>query len=105
MHELSIALSLVDLAEAEADRHGGRVRAVHLRLGALAGVVSEALVSSYEMACAGTALEGSRLVIEEVAVVVYCAQCRVERPLDSVQWFCCSVCGTSTPEVRQGKEL
>lgn len=105
MHELSIALSIVDLAQEEADRRGGRVRAVHLRLGALAGVVREALLSSYEMACADTPLEGSRLVIEEVPVVVFCPRCEAERPLNSVQWFCCAECGTPTPEVRQGKEL
>jgi hydrogenase nickel incorporation protein HypA/HybF len=105
MHELSIALSLVDLAETESGRLGGRVRAVHLRLGALAGVVKDALLSSYEIACVDTLLEGSRLVIEEVPVIVFCPRCQAERPLSSVQWFCCSVCGTPTPDVRQGREL
>ncbi|MEZ0335116.1 MAG: hydrogenase maturation nickel metallochaperone HypA, partial [Gemmatimonadales bacterium] len=76
MHELSIALSLVDLAQEEAERLGGRVCALHLRIGALAGVVPEALLASYEMACAETPLEGSRLVIEDVPVVVYCPECR-----------------------------
>ena len=42
--------------------------------GALSGVVPEALLASYEMACAETPLEGSRLVIEEVPVVVFCPQ-------------------------------
>ena len=105
MHELSIAISLVEIAEEEAQRLGARVSAVHLRLGALSGVVKEALESSYEMACAATALQGSRLVIEEVPVVVYCPRCDEQRPLESVQLFCCSVCGTPTPDVRQGKEM
>ncbi len=105
MHELSIALSLVELAQDEADRLGRRVRAVHLRLGDLSGVASEALLASYEMACADTPLAGSRLVIERVPVVVFCPLCRVERPLDRVRWFCCSECGAPTPEVRRGKEL
>jgi hydrogenase nickel incorporation protein HypA/HybF len=105
MHELSIALSLVDLAEEEAGRQGGRVCAVHLRLGALAGVVKEALLSSYEMACADTALEGSRLVIEEVPVVVFCPECQALRTLSGVQAFTCAECGTPTPDIRQGKEL
>lgn len=58
MHELSIALSLVDLAQEEAERLGARVCALHLRIGALAGVVPEALLASCEMACAATPLEG-----------------------------------------------
>ena len=36
----------------EAERHHGRVSAVHLRVGALSGVAPEALLSSYEIACA-----------------------------------------------------
>jgi hydrogenase nickel incorporation protein HypA/HybF len=105
MHELSVALSLVELAQEEAERLGGRVRAVHLRLGALCGVQSEALRASYELACADTPLEGSRLVIEQIQVVVFCPQCQAERPLDSLQLFCCSTCGMLAPEVRRGKEL
>ena len=49
--------------------------AVHLRLGAMSGVVKEALLSSFEMACADTPLAGSRLVIEDVPVVVFCPSC------------------------------
>ncbi len=60
MHELSIALSIVEGAEEEVERQGGgRVYAVHLRLGPLSGVVKEALLFSYELACEGTSLEGS----------------------------------------------
>lgn len=67
MHELSIALSIIEGAEEEAQRQGGaRVCAVHLKLGPLSGVVKEALLFSYELACEGTSLEGSRLVIEEM---------------------------------------
>ena len=105
MHELSIALSLVDLAQEEAVRHGGRVCALHLRVGALAGVVPEALLASYEMACLQTPLEGSRLVIEEVPVMVFCPRCQMQRPLGSIQSFCCPECGTLTPRVEQGREL
>jgi hydrogenase nickel incorporation protein HypA/HybF len=67
MHELSIALSIVDIACEEAERHGStRVHATHLKLGPLAGVVRESLLSAYELACEGTPLEGSQLVIDEV---------------------------------------
>lgn len=105
MHELSIALSLVDAVREEAGRHGGRVSAVHLRIGALAGVVPEALHASYEMACAETPLQGSRLVIEEVPVVVFCDVCGTERSLGGVQSFCCPDCGTPTPRIERGREL
>ncbi len=105
MHELSIAMSIVDIGLEEAKRRGARVLAVHLKLGALSGIVKEALLSSYEMACENTALQGSRLVVEEVAVVAYCPQCQVQRSISSVQWFSCPVCDSPTSEIVQGKEL
>ena len=67
MHELSIALSIVDgVSEEAATCGGGLVRAVHLRLGRLSGVVREALLFAYDQACEGTSLEGSELRIEDV---------------------------------------
>jgi hydrogenase nickel incorporation protein HypA/HybF len=105
MHELSIAMSIVEVAQEEALERGVRVNAVHLKLGAMSGVVKEALLSSYEMACDDTPLRGSRLVIEEVPVIVFCPNCDVQRPLSSIQLFCCGECGTPTSEIVQGKEL
>jgi hydrogenase nickel incorporation protein HypA/HybF len=106
MHELSIAMSIVEMAEEESARHGGaRVQVVHLRLGKLSGVVKEALLSSYEMACEATLLEGSQLLIEEIPVEVFCPNCEVARPVTSIQWFACPECGAPTPEVVHGKEL
>jgi hydrogenase nickel incorporation protein HypA/HybF len=105
MHELSIAMSIVELAEEEAERRGVQITAVHLKLGALSGVVKDALLSCYEMACDGTHLQGSRLLIQDVPVVIYCSTCRAERPLSSIQLFCCPDCGTPCSEIRHGKEL
>src|SRR5262249_7938434 len=60
MHEFSIAMSIIEGATEEAQRHGcGKVHAVHLKLGALSGVDKDSLLFSYELACEGTALEGS----------------------------------------------
>jgi hydrogenase nickel incorporation protein HypA/HybF len=106
MHELSIAMSIVEMAEEEAERHGKvQVHAVHLRLGLLSGVVKQALLSSYEMACEDTVLQGSELLIEEIPVEVFCPKCEVAKPVSSIQWFCCPDCGTATPTVLRGKEM
>jgi len=105
MHELSIAMGIVEAAMDEAQRRGVQVKAVHLRLGALSGVVKDALLFSYEVACQDTPLEESRLIVEEVPVVVFCPQCKNEKTLASVQLFVCPECSTPTMDVRQGKEL
>ena len=106
MHELSIAMSIIEGAYREAMIRGGaRVHAVHLKLGPLSGVVKDALLFSYELACEGTPLDGSELIIDEVPVVVYCPNCETDKMLDSIQRFCCPTCGTLTPNVVSGKEL
>jgi len=105
MHELSIALNILDLVTEEAERHEGRVVAVHLKLGPLSGVVKEALLSAYQLAQEGPSLQQARLVIEEVQLAAYCPACACEQTLPSVQELCCPVCGTPTPEVVSGREL
>jgi hydrogenase nickel incorporation protein HypA/HybF len=113
MHELSIALSIVEGVEEElACRVTGnvaeeneRVEAVRLRLGPLSGVVKEALLFSFEAAAAGTRLEGCRLEIEDTPVVVYCPNCEAERTAVSAQNLSCSECGAPGGDVRSGAEL
>jgi|ERR1700722_15129494 hydrogenase nickel incorporation protein HypA/HybF len=105
MHELSIAMSIVEMASEEAERRGARVNAVHLKLGVLSGVVPDALLSSYEIACDDTPLKGSRLLIEEIPIIIFCSRCDAQRALHSMQLFCCPDCGTPTGDVIQGREL
>ena len=105
MHELSIAMGIVDAATDEARQRGVHVNAVHLRLGALSGVVKDALLFSWEVACQDTALEGSQLLIEEVPVAVFCTQCNERKTLPSVQAFVCPDCGALTGNILEGKEL
>lgn len=105
MHELSIAMGIVEAATDEARRRNVQVKAVYLRLGALSGVVKDALLFSYEVACEDTPIVGSRLVIEDVPVAIFCAKCQQQRELASVQSFACPECGTPTMDIRQGKEL
>lgn len=106
MHELSIAHNLVETASRAATEAGvQRVAAVHLRLGALAGVVREALLFSYDIAAQDTLLAGSRLEIEEVPAAIYCPTCAVTVPLDTIQSFRCPICGQPSADIRQGREL
>jgi hydrogenase nickel incorporation protein HypA/HybF len=105
MHELSIALSIVEMAGEESERQGAKVNAVHLKLGPLSGVVKTALESAFGLACEGTTLEGSLLVVEEVPIVGYCPKCLAERIIASMQWFACPECASPISEVIHGREL
>jgi hydrogenase nickel incorporation protein HypA/HybF len=106
MHELSIALSLVDLACEEAARLAPEhVEAVHVEIGPLSGVVKDALLFSFRLAATGTAIEGSRLEIREVPAMVWCPECRTERVLAQPARRQCPACETPTPELLGGTEL
>lgn len=105
MHELSIAMSIIDIAQEEALQRNVKVTAVHIKVGTLSGVVPDALLASYEMACCDTDLAGSKLVIEEVPVMIKCPRCQDNKPASSMQWFCCAECGAPAAEIVQGKEL
>jgi hydrogenase nickel incorporation protein HypA/HybF len=106
MHELSIAMSILDLAEVESKRHGSaRILGIHLKLGCLSGVVKEALRSAYQLAREQTPFEETELVIEEVQPLVYCPTCRTTRAVVSVQNLCCVECGTPSAEIKSGRDL
>lgn len=100
MHELSIALSMIDqVVEESASRGGLDVKVVHMRLGVFAGVDKNALLFAYELACDGTPLQGSRLIIETIPLVVFCPLCQQQRTPPSVYEICCPECLTPTPEI------
>jgi hydrogenase nickel incorporation protein HypA/HybF len=106
VHELSIAMSILEVAEEESERHGGvKVEAIHLKLGPLSGVVKEALISAFELAREATPFATAQLVIEEIPVSVFCSTCQAERPIHSLQQFFCAECDTPATEVVHGREL
>ena len=62
MHEMSIAVAIVEQVERAAREHGATaVEAIRLQVGELAGVVPQALEFCFELACAGTVLAGAAL--------------------------------------------
>ena len=106
MHELSIAMNIIEMVQEETEKLGGRtVCAIHLKLGQFSGVVKEALLNSYELACEQTPLHGTKLVIEEVPIAIHCAKCGEKRAAVSPQLLCCAVCGTPAFEIIEGKEI
>ena len=106
MHELSVALSLVEAACEKVEALGDvRVEAVCVRLGPLSGVVKDALLFCFEAATQDTPIEGARLDIEDVPLTVFCPRCSEERQLASAQHLRCPVCDEPTPDVVHGREL
>jgi hydrogenase nickel incorporation protein HypA/HybF len=110
MHELSIVTSIVEtvtetLAALPDTSRGARVLEVRLRVGALASVIPESLEFCWGIASEGTPLEGSKLVVNVLPVVIHCVPCGQDAELEGVQSFRCPRCGEPCSDMRQGREL
>ena len=105
MHELSIATNIVAVALQEATERRVQVEAVHLRLGALTGVVEYSLLLGYKIAAQGTVLEGTRLEIEQVPLTIFCSGCQAQFKLPGIQSLRCPQCNQPSSDIRAGKEL
>ena len=77
MHEMGIALEIIDIAEASipAGMENVQVASVNLRIGKLSAIVPASLTFCFGVAIKDTRLEGARLNIEEVPVVAKCKDC------------------------------
>jgi hydrogenase nickel incorporation protein HypA/HybF len=101
MHELSIAESVVDAVLA---RTGDRpVTTVRLLVGRLSGVVPESLMFCFELATAGTTLEGATLAIETPGGRAHCRDCDTDFVLNDLILLC--HCGSADVEIVAGHEL
>lgn len=102
MHELSIAESIIEIANRHAA--GRRVNKVWLKVGHLRQVVPSALAFSFELVAEGTPVEGAELQMEEVPATGLCRDCGAESRLESFPLQCKS-CGGFDLELLSGEEL
>jgi len=104
MHEMSIAVGLIELAEDQARAAGaGHINSLEVEIGVLAGVEFGSLAFCYESARLGTLCEGARLDIIERPGRGHCPVCRTDTDVDFFVALCPDCDGGL--EIRQGREL
>jgi hydrogenase nickel incorporation protein HypA/HybF len=105
MHELSIVMSIVDIAEEEVKRHNAHhVDSIDLEIGVMAGVEFDALKFVWDVVVKNTVLDGAARHINVVEAKARCMDCgRVFEVKDRFQ--ACPVCNDYFTEFLQGKEL
>ena len=105
MHEASIMQNVFDLAFAQLQQESAtRIVRVRLRVGALAGVVAEALAFAFEAMKADTPAAQAKMEVERVPARLVCHDCHREFEPESFP-APCPGCGNWAAEVRQGQEL
>jgi hydrogenase nickel incorporation protein HypA/HybF len=104
MHEASIMQNVFDIALARLPSSAARLVRVRLRVGALAGVVPEALAFAFEAMKPETPAAQAVLEIEQAPARLACGDCGLEFAPD-VFPAACPGCGSWATQVRQGQEL
>jgi hydrogenase nickel incorporation protein HypA/HybF len=106
MHELSVALRIVEALEQElAGEEDLQVAVVSIEVGTLTALVPEALQFSWNLATEDSRLQGSRLDIQILDAAGYCPECQSEHVLTSLQSMRCPVCRTPITQITGGNDL
>ena len=106
MHEMGIAMQIIEIASASIPQNvpGVRVERVNLKIGKLAAVVPESLRFCFEIASKETPLDGVELHIDEIPVVARCKACQVEWVINGPV-FICTACNSGRIDILSGREL
>ena len=105
MHELSIVMNIIDIAEENARKENASViTEIELDIGGQAGVVMESLQFAIESAKRGTMLEKAKWIFNEIPALARCASCNKEYEAND-RLAPCPYCQSFFSEVLQGREL
>lgn len=105
MHELSIALALLDELEALAAEQGfERIERVEVEAGARRGIVPEALALAFAEAARGGVAEGAELALSVLPTRARCRHCGLEFA-PAVDDYLCARCGRADVDILSGDEI
>jgi len=105
VHEVGIMTNILRTAEETTRRNNGsKILKLKVRVGAMSGVVTEALQFAFEALKNGTMAENAELDIEVVPAVCFCLDCGSNYTPDEID-FLCPNCGSANIKLKNGREL
>ncbi len=105
MHELSIAMGIVDIAEKEAKKvNASAIEIIELEIGELSGVEIDALNFVWEMAVKDSVLENAIKKIDIIKGRAKCLDCDTNFDIKNI-YDACPKCNSYLKGIVQGKEL
>lgn len=106
MHEMSIAVNILDIVKLELDKNeASKLKSIKLKIGAMAAVEPESLSFCFHAITEGTDMAGAKLDIEEIPIRGKCKNCATEFELDLYFSTPCPRCGEASSELISGREL
>jgi len=105
MHELSIALNILDIVQEECRKaESEKVEEVVIRVGTLSGVDTEALTTCLHVVSRETMMQEARIRIDRHQGIGYCAGCGIEFEMEDILSLC-PVCFQPATDLREGQEM
>ncbi len=105
MHELSLVLNIVEMADEQAKEHKAHeVESIELEIGTLANVEMDAFLFAWEVAVPNTILEKTQRIIHRIQANAKCFDCGTEYEVEQL-FEACPNCGEYLNELLQGREL
>lgn len=105
MHEFSIALSIIEIAENEAKKvKSTKVSELVLDVGTMAGIEFHALDFAMESAIKNTMLENAKIIVNKIQAKAKCISCNAEFEIQS-SFDPCPECEGFYHNILSGKEL
>ena len=105
MHELSIAMNIVDIANEETKKaNAKKVFEIELEIGTMSGVVLEALEFALQEAVKDSILENAKIIISEIQAKAKCQNCLHVFKIKDL-YSPCPNCNELKTEIISGKEL
>ncbi len=105
MHELSIAMGIIKIAEQETKKaNKTAVDVIELEIGSMAGVELDSLEYVWETAIKDTVLENAKLEIDFIQAKAICLECETEFNMNKM-YDSCTNCNSHFKNIIQGKEL
>jgi hydrogenase nickel insertion protein HypA len=106
MHELSIALSLLEVSIKNCKDNGfSRIESIKVHIGKASGIMPEALLFAFDAEKAGTIAGEAILDIEEIPVSGHCNLCSKDFTTDEKFVFACPHCDGTFFTINSGREL
>ncbi len=105
MHEISLMQTILDTAQQQALAQGAtQIHRIRLQVGAMAGVVPEALEFAFAVLTPDSMAVGGQLQVESLPVICFCKVCGQDfQPQDWI--YECPHCHQLSRDIRQGQEL
>ena len=105
MHEMSIALNIINIAEEELKKANGQgISEIAISVGKLSGVVVESLRFALDAVGREGPFEKAKIIIEEVPAFMKCLSC--DNKFEAEEFYVtCPKCDNFKLNVLSGKEL